>query len=171
MRTTAILSAINITDLGSVNEDLYSYHLYFNDQKTTRCYQQVFDYIKWEVPRFNPYSGGLDFESVFFKTACAASPDMELIGCIFYFKEAAQEKMGKLGINEQEIEITMQRGVFDLLTILPTNELKERGVPFVQEMIMNLIYEFYIQKGKMMSSEEKWDAFWKYFIYERCTDM
>lgn len=67
--------------------------------------------------------------------------------------------MGKLGTEEQEIEIAMQRGVFDLLTILPTNELKERGVPFVREMIMNLIYELYIKKGEMMSSEDKWDAF------------
>lgn len=57
--------------------------------KTTRCYQQAFDYIKWEVPGFNPYSGGLDFELAFFKTACAAFPDMELIGCLFHCKKAA----------------------------------------------------------------------------------
>ena len=38
-------------------------------RKTEKCYQQAFDYIKWKVPGFKPYSGGLDFELAFFRTA------------------------------------------------------------------------------------------------------
>ena len=76
--------------------------------KTAKCYQQAFGYIKCEVPGFDPYSGGLDLELSFFDTACEVFPNMKLIGCLFHFKKAAQEKMAKLGIKKQEIEIAMK---------------------------------------------------------------
>ena len=132
--------------------------------KTARCYQQAFSYIKCEVPGFDPYSGGLDFELAFFDTACETFPNMKLIGWLFHFKKAAREKMAKLGIEKKEIEIAMKWGRFDLLTVLPTYELKERGIPFVREMIMNLIYDFYAEQDEVMVSEDKWDAFWEYFM-------
>ena len=58
----------------------------------------------------------------------------------------------------------MKWGRFDLLTVLPAYGLKERGIPFVREMIMNLIYDFYAEKGEVMMSEDKWDAIWEYFM-------
>ena len=131
--------------------------------KTARCYQQAFNYIKWEVPGFEPYSGRLDFELAFFRTARQTFPKMELIGCLFHFKKACREKMEKLGIDQLEIEIAMKWGVFDLLTIFPTDELTERGIPFVREKIMNLIYDFYVEKDEIMTSEDNWDAFWECF--------
>ena len=55
--------------------------------KTEKCYQQAFDYIRWEVPKFQPYAGGLDFELAFFRTAKKTFPKMELVGCLFHFKK------------------------------------------------------------------------------------
>ena len=71
--------------------------------------------------------------------------------------------METLGIDQLAIEIAMKWGVFDLLTIFPTDELTEGGIPFVREKIMNLIYDFYVEKDEMMTSEDNWDAFWEYF--------
>ena len=88
---------------------------------------------------------------------------MELIGCLFHFKKAIREKLEKLGIDKKEIEIAMGWGVFDLITVLPTDELKERGIDFVREKIMNLIFDFYQKEGEVVTSEEKWDEFWEYF--------
>ena len=69
-----------------------------------------------------------------------------------------------MGIEKQEIEIAKKWGRFDVLTVVPTYELKERGILFVREMIMNLIYDFYTEKGEVMMSEDKWDAFSEYFM-------
>ena len=134
--------------------------------KTEQCYQQAFDYIKWEVPGFEPYSGGLDFELAFFRTAKKAFPKMEMIGCLFHFKKSIREKMEKLGIDKKEIGIAMKWGALDLITVLPPNELLEKGVDFVKEHVMNLIFEFYCAEGNLESctSEKKWDEFWAYFM-------
>ena len=74
--------------------------------------------------------------------------------------------MEKLGIDKKEIKIAMRWGALDLITVLPPPELSKKGIDFVKEHVMNLIYEFYCAKGnlELCNSEKKWDEFWAYFM-------
>ena len=77
--------------------------------------------------------------------------------------------MKNLGIPDEEIFIAMAPGVFDLLTILPKEELLKKGIPFVQEMIIEHISDYYVEKGtgdarSQPAFEERWDKFWSYFL-------
>ena len=75
--------------------------------------------------------------------------------------------MEKLGIDKKEIEVAMRWGALDLITVLPPNELLEKGIDFVREHVMNLIYDFYCAKGNLESfnSKNKWDEFWAYLFH------
>ena len=49
----------------------------------------------------------------------------------------------------------MRKGVLDLLTVIPQNEIVEIGIPFVRSLI-----EKKLDKRQI----EMWDEFWEYFI-------
>ena len=135
--------------------------------KTTACYWHAFTYIRIECPGFNPVTFGVDFERGFFTTVQEFFPECFLIGCLFHFKQAARKKMKDLGIPDEEIFIAMASGVYDLLTILPKEELLKKGIPFVREMIIEEITNYYAEKGMSRSQpafEERWDKFWSYFM-------
>ena len=72
-------------------------------------------------------------------------------------------------IPEEEIGIAMQTGMLDLITVLPADELRKKGIPFVRMMLDEKIYDYYtkeIKKGKveeMPDYQGKWDTFWAYF--------
>jgi len=75
--------------------------------------------------------------------------------------------MKDLGIPDEEIFIAMASGVYDLLTILPKEELLKKGIPYVREMIINKITNYYAEKEIALSQpafEERWDKFWSYFM-------
>jgi hypothetical protein len=132
--------------------------------KTTECYHQAFTYIQGEAPDCEPSFIGVDFERAFFTNAGLFFPESDLVGCLFHFKQAGRRKMGKLGIDTIEMTIAMARGVYDLLTILPKDELEERGIPFVQTMIMEKIGSYYEEhEPQDQEWEKKWDNFWEYF--------
>ena len=61
--------------------------------------------------------------------------------------------MKDLGIPDEEIFIAMASGVYDLLTILPKEELLKKGIPFVREMIIEEITNYYAEKGMSRTRE------------------
>ena len=87
---------------------------------------------------------GVDFERDFFTAAGLFFPEVHSVGCLFHFKQAARRKMIDLGIPECEIQIAMQFGVYDLLTVLPKDDLDKKGIPFIQTMIMDFLGEYYM---------------------------
>ena len=132
--------------------------------ETTECYRQAFAHFQGEAPDCDPSYIGVDFGIAFFTNAGLFFPESHLVGCLFHFKQAARRKMGKLGIDTIEIMIAMKRGVYDLLTILPKGELEERGVPFVQTMIMERIGTYYQEHAPSDQEwEKKWDICCEYF--------
>ena len=133
--------------------------------KTKECYRQVFSYIKGELPNCTPYCIGVDFEKAFFTAVSIYFPQALLTGCLFHFKQAARRKMEKLGIPDNEIKIAMASGAYDLLTVLPVDELDDKGIPFVETMIMDQIYEYHFKNKKELDDNTvpRWGVFWQYF--------
>ena len=106
----------------------------------------------------------MDFERAFFSAAGLLFPEAHLVGCLFHSKQAARRKMIDLSIPDHEVQIAMRFGVYDLLTVLPKDELDKKGIPFIQTMIMDLLGEYYMtNKPKDKAWERKWDTFWVYF--------
>ena len=73
------------------------------------------------VSGLKPYSGGLDFELAFFRMVHITFPKMDMIGCLYHFKKTEERKPAT------------KRGVYDLITVLPKDEPKERSLLFVQK--------------------------------------
>ena len=49
----------------------------------------------------------------------------------------------------------MRKGVLDLLTVIPQNEIMDIGIPFVRSLI---------EKKSDDRQIEMWDEFWEYFV-------
>lgn len=77
-----------------------------------------------------------------------------------------RRKMIKLGIPEEEVKFVMQKGVIDLITVIPVEDLNPKGTAFVAAKIYDYCAELY-GKGsdEYKESEKRWDDFWAdYFM-------
>ncbi len=70
--------------------------------------------------------------------------------------------MVDLGIPENEINSAMGRGVYDLLTVIPIEQL-ERGIVFVRTKIIDFVGELSSSAKEEQASVERWDKFGEYF--------
>ena len=71
--------------------------------------------------------------------------------------------MVDLGIPDSETKSTMARGVYDLLTVIPIDQL-EKGVVFVQTKIIDFVVSELSESAKEEeASVERWEMFWEYF--------
>jgi hypothetical protein len=98
--------------------------------KTEECYWQAFNWLTSAVEDIDASYIGVDFERAFFTQLGAHFSDAKLMGCLFHFKQAARRKMVDLGIPDSEIKFAMARGMYDLLTVIPIDQL-EKGVVYV----------------------------------------
>ena len=130
--------------------------------KTEQCYWQAFNWRTSAVNDIDASYIGVDFESAFFSQLGIHFPDAKLMGCLFHFKQAARRMMVKLGIPENEINSAMARGVYDLLTVIPIEQL-EKGIVFVRTKIIDFVGELSDSDKGEQASVERWDKFWKYF--------
>lgn len=106
--------------------------------KTEECYWQAFNWLTSEVQDCRPYCVGVDFEINFFRSVGTHFPDGKLIGCLFHFKQAGRKKMVELGIHKDAVKYAMRSGVYDLLTVLPKDDLM-KGIAYVRTMIADWI--------------------------------
>ncbi len=51
--------------------------------------------------------------------------------------------MIKLGIPDDEVKFCMRKGIVDLLTIIPKDDLNPKGVNFIAAMIFDYCAELY----------------------------
>jgi hypothetical protein len=80
------------------------------------------------------------------------SPPAQMVACLFHFKQALRRKMGDLGISQQLIvEFCHKNGPFDLLSVIPPDEIVSKGIPYIRSQF---------NTGKYASD---FDRFWKYF--------
>ncbi|KAL3778828.1 hypothetical protein HJC23_002885 [Cyclotella cryptica] len=134
--------------------------------KTNECYWQAFNWLCSAVDEIAPAYIGVDFERAFFTQVSNHFSEADLIGCLFHFKQALRRKMIKLGIPEEEVKNVMQKGIIDLITVIPVEHLNPKGTAFVAAKIYDYCAELY-GKGsdEYKESEKKWDDFWAdYFM-------
>ena len=132
--------------------------------KTSECYWQVFAWLTSVVQDLDPSYIGVDYERAFFTNVAIHFSQAKLIGCLFHFKQAGRCKMKKLLFPDEEVKYAMKRGVYDLLTIIPAENLPV-GVEFVVEMIEEYLEELYKDDQVTCSSAKHcwWQFFQKYF--------
>ncbi len=92
-------------------------------------------------------------------------PGVDLIGCLFHWKQAIRRKLIKLGMPENEVGFAMRKGVLDLLTIMPKDEVHPKGTTFVAGMIYDYISKLYgkatikCESGKFEAAVKHWNTF------------
>lgn len=132
--------------------------------KTDECYWQAFNWLSNVVDNLMPEFIGVDFEIAFFSQIKNHFEESDLIGCLFHFKQAMRRKMVKLGIPEAELKFAMRKGIVDLITVIPLDDL-DKGIVFIRHMIAEFVVEQGYSDGEERASHERWDAFWdQYFI-------
>ena len=130
--------------------------------KTEECYWQAFNWLTSAVEDIDASYIGVDFERAFFNQLDAHFPDAKLMGCLFHFKQAARRKMVNLGIPDSVIKFAMARGTYNLLTVIPIDQL-EKGVVYVRTKIIDFLSELSKSVKEEEASVERWEKFWEYF--------
>ena len=106
--------------------------------------------------KLNPSSITCDFEVALRNAIKDQFPGATINGCLFHFKQACRRYLiEKIKFNHDQIKVAMNKeeGI-ELLTKIPHDEIRWKGIPFVRSIIEDDLSE---------EEVEKWDAFWKYF--------
>ena len=123
---------------------------------TFECYYQAYHAINSDAEgEADPAIVGVDFETALFQAIKLFWPDAHQSGCNFHFKQALRRKMIDMRIPKDQISFALSFGVIDLLTVLPKDELEDKGIPFVRTMIADAFPE---------SDMEIWDKFWDVYF-------
>eukprot|EP00733_Pompholyxophrys_punicea_P000820 Pompholyxophrys_punicea_v1_NODE_309_length_2312_cov_3.894993.p1 type:complete len:240 gc:universal NODE_309_length_2312_cov_3.894993:1736-1017(-) len=121
------------------------------DCKRDWCYWHFLNFvIVLSDMKFEPKSIGVGFEIGLLKEVAHQFPETTIIGCMFHFKQALRRKMIKIGLDDRQIGLAMQKGSLDLLTVVK----KEN----IETVIGYLRAEF-----EPNGVDDKWEQFWKYF--------
>ncbi|KAG3074319.1 hypothetical protein PC121_g8400 [Phytophthora cactorum] len=59
-------------------------------------------------------------------------PLVKIVGCLFHWKQAFRRKMVELRIARPQISAILQPGVIDVLTIIPVDQIADKGIRFVR---------------------------------------
>ncbi|KAG6608675.1 uncharacterized protein IUM83_14772 [Phytophthora cinnamomi] len=99
-----------------------------------------------------------DFEQGLINAVGDQFPNSTVMGCLFHFKQAVRKRMVKLHIPTAEISVAMARGMLDVVTILPREQMDPQGIEYVTNRIKSEL-----QNRNSDYSEDKWNEFWQYF--------
>eukprot|EP00732_Lithocolla_globosa_P002794 Lithocolla_globosa_v1_NODE_1957_length_2240_cov_8.177117.p1 type:complete len:507 gc:universal NODE_1957_length_2240_cov_8.177117:586-2106(+) len=100
--------------------------------------------------KFEPATTGIDFEKGWINAVRSQFPKTKVIGCLFHFKQALRRKMLALRIPVDDVKVTMEKGMIDVLTMVTEKQIKTT-IAFLRTQIN--------EKG----SVSKWNTFWAYF--------
>ena len=98
-----------------------------------------------------------DFELALINAIQGIFPFAKINGCLFHWKQAIKRKLSSLKLkNEKEIiEYAMVKFSIDILTVIPINEIRKKGIPFVQDNLKDAIFQG--------DDVQKMKTFWNYF--------
>ena len=105
--------------------------------------------------KMNPTSVTCDFEKGLHNAILKAFPKAIINGCLFHWKQDIQRKLVDLKFDKWTIDRFMYQDSIETLTLIPPNEIENKGIPFVRSVI----------ETDDLSSEEmsKMEFFWTYF--------
>jgi hypothetical protein len=113
----------------------------------------AFAWLTSAVEDLNPAFCGVDFDITFFRQVAIHLPGVDLIGCLFHWKQAIRRKIIKLGIPDDEVKFAIMRGVIDLLTIVPKDEVHPIGTTYIAAKIMDYCAEKKTSKAPLHSMQ------------------
>ncbi|EGZ15863.1 hypothetical protein PHYSODRAFT_508713 [Phytophthora sojae] len=93
-----------------------------------------------------------DFESALINAVLEQFPTANLVGCLFHWKQALRRKMLELRLPEDQIKDALSPGKLDTLTVIPEDQITEKGVRYVRSIVDET------------GAKTKWNTFWKYFL-------
>ncbi|KAG6617495.1 uncharacterized protein IUM83_02441 [Phytophthora cinnamomi] len=102
--------------------------------------------------QMTPGSITSDFEAALIKGLRDQCPGTSLIGCLFHWKQAIRRKLVDLRLPTNQIDEAMAPGVLDVLTVIPIDEIRCKGIPYVMSIVNT--------KG----TARIWAGFWDYFV-------
>ena len=126
--------------------------------KSQKMYRNALEWIfKLSGRRVNPHTITCDFEMALINALQGIFPYSKINGCLFHWKQAIKRKLGSLKLkNEKEIiEHAMVKFSMDILTLIPIDELRSKGIPFVKDTLKDSIHE--------IDDINKMKSFWNYF--------
>ncbi|KAJ0392707.1 hypothetical protein P43SY_011157 [Pythium insidiosum] len=101
--------------------------------------------------RLGPGSVTWDFEQALIRAVLDQFPTVDIVGCLFHWKQALRRKMIDIGLTVEDVKTAMIPGQMDVLTLVPEDEILDKGIRFVRYRIDETW------------SKRKWDQFWTYF--------
>ena len=105
--------------------------------------------------KFEPYKIVQDLKKTIINASKDQFTDAKHNGCKFDSKQAQQKNMKKLGISQEQIDMAIENNCLDILIIIPTNEIRSKGIPGVKIAIELL--------SLSTDDKVKWKKFQKYF--------
>jgi hypothetical protein len=135
------------------NVDLYVPIFYvLTTGKCDWSYWNIFNWLKTCCGlKLAPKTITCDFERALINGVRDHFPQVTIVGCLFHWKQAIRRKLIDLRIPAESVSAAMKPGVIDVLTLVPYNEIKSHGIPYVRSKIDEVGH-----KGL-------WNTFWNYF--------
>ncbi|KAG3032222.1 hypothetical protein PC121_g4092 [Phytophthora cactorum] len=122
------------------------------DSKQQDAYWNALNYVIVQTGRpLEPATVTCDFEHGLMNAITEQFPLVKIVGCLFHWKQALRRKMVELRIARPQISAVLRPGVIDVLTIIPVDQIADKGIHFVRAQMDET------------GNKTKWDAFWRYF--------
>ena len=129
---------------------------------TGKTYEDYFNALGYAIGvtnfRMDAETATCDFEPAFMKAikeqfSCSGDDSFLMICCLFHLKQAARRKLISLGVTDKSLvsEFFSSHGVFELLTVVPVDEIVGKTIPFIKSTF----------DTKEHSAE--FEQFWVYF--------
>lgn len=117
--------------------------------KEQATYWHMFDMVTMQCDlQIEPRTVTCDFELGLLN---AVREQFPVVGCLFHWKQALRRNVVHLRIPTDVVSDVMRRGVIDVLTVIPPEDIVSKGIPFVRSKID--------ETGHRV----KWDTIWRYF--------
>ncbi|ETN03634.1 hypothetical protein PPTG_23761 [Phytophthora nicotianae INRA-310] len=123
------------------------------NSKSQETYWRVLEQLIMASDRLlEPRDVTCDFELALINAVIEQFPTANIVGCHFHWKQALRRKMIELKIPKEQIADAMKSGKLDVLTVIPAEEVLDKGLRYVRSIIDET------------ETKTKWTAFWKYFV-------
>lgn len=90
--------------------------------------------------QFVPTEVVCDFEAGLIGSIQAQILNADVLGCLFHFKQTIRQRMRQLTISEPATRVAMERGMVDMLTVIPPEEVATKTIAWVKAKIKALPY-------------------------------